>query len=41
VKEGDTVKVICETDAKALKFISLGEVTHEAAGAASGGEGTP
>ncbi len=35
VKEGDTVKVICEPDAKALKFISLGIVPPEEAPAAA------
>ncbi len=35
VKEGDTVKVLCEPNAKMLKFISLGEVTPEAAGTAA------
>ncbi len=39
VKEGDTVKVLCEPDAKLLKFISLGEVPIEPATTASSSEG--
>ena len=39
IKEGDTVKALCEPNAKMLKFISLGEVTPEAAGASASGAG--
>ncbi|MEY4483406.1 MAG: hypothetical protein RL693_858, partial [Verrucomicrobiota bacterium] len=38
VKEGDTVRVLCEPDAKLLKFISLGEGPSEPAASTATGE---
>lgn len=38
VKEGDTVRVLCEPEAKLLKFISLGEGPNEPAASTATGE---